>query len=166
MTDEPVTDNPVPARLFGKLPAHGDFVARGVTPSEQASLDTWLTTSLAAAQARFGVGGGGDFVDRFDAALPWQGSGPGTIGVIAASQDASGRRYPLVLLCAAADDIDGLIYAAIVDRWDADRLAAAAGNGADPAASIERWVSHDGAASLDGATPIDIVTAMLERVGV
>lgn len=148
------------ARLFGKLPAHGDFVARGCTASDQASLDTWLTASLAAAQDRFG----GEFADRFDAALPWQGRGTGAVGVIAASQDATGRRYPLVLICAAADDIEGLVYAAIAERWDADRLAATAGAGS--ASSIERWISADRGVSLDGETPIGIVTAMLETAGV
>ncbi len=147
---------PMTARLFGKLPAHGDFVARGCTSAEQASLDAWLTASLADAQARFGAG----FADRFDVALPWQGSGPGAVGVIAASQDAAGRRYPLVLICAAADDLEGLIYAAVTERWDADRLAETAGAG--PSSSIERWVSADHTASLVGATPAGIVTAMLE----
>jgi type VI secretion system ImpM family protein len=150
----------VTARLFGKLPAHGDFVARGCTPVEQASLDTWLTASLADAQDRFG----GEFADRFDAALPWKGRGAGAVGVIAASQDAAGRRYPLVLVCAAANDIEGLIYAAIGDRWDADRLAAAAGAG--PSSSIECWTSANGPHLLAGDMPVDIVTAMLERAGV
>ncbi|MET0377107.1 MAG: type VI secretion system-associated protein TagF [Rhizorhabdus sp.] len=150
---------PITARLFGKLPAHGDFVARGCTPAEQARLDGWLTPSLAEAQARFGAG----FADRFDVALPWHGSGPGAVGVIAASQDAAGRRYPLVLICAAADDIEGLIYAAITERWDADRLAATAGAG--PSSSIERWVPADETVAFVGATPAGIVTAMLEDAG-
>lgn len=148
------------ARLFGKLPAHGDFVARGCTPAEQASLDAWLTASLANAQDRFG----GAFADRFDAALPWLGCGTGAIGVIAASQDAAGRRYPLLLVCAATGDIEDLIYAAIAERWDADRLATAAGAG--PSSSIERWESATRAMSLDGDMPVDIVTAMLETVDV
>jgi len=150
----------VTPRLFGKLPAHGDFVARGCTSVEQASFDAWLTASLADAQDRFG----GEFVDRFDAALPWKGCGAGAVGVIAASQDAAGRRYPLLLVCAASDDIEDLIYAAIAERWDADRLATMAGVG--PSSSIERWESADRAMSLDGDMPVDIVTAMLETVGV
>ncbi len=148
------------ARLFGKLPAHGDFVSRGCTPVEQAGLDAWLTASLADAQDRFG----GEFVDRFDAALPWKGYGAGAVGMIAASQDAAGRRYPLLLVCAATDDIEDMIYAAIAERWDVDRLATTAGAG--PSSSIERWESADRAMSLDGDMPVDIVTAMLETVGV
>lgn len=148
------------ARLFGKLPAHGDFVARGCTPAEQASLDAWLTASLADAHDRFGA----NFADRFDAALPWYGSGSGAVGVIAASQDAAGRHYPVVLICAEAEDVEGLIYAAIAERWDADRLAAAAGAG--PSSSIERWTSAGRTASLDGETPVGIVTAMLENAAV
>ena len=148
------------ARLFGKLPAHGDFVARGCTPAEQASLDAWLTASLANAQDCFA----GAFADRFDAALPWRGCGTGAIGVIAASQDAAGRRYPLLLVCAATVDIEDLIYAAIAERWDADRLATVAGAG--PSSSIERWESANRAMSLEGDMPVDIVTAMLETVDV
>jgi type VI secretion system ImpM family protein len=150
----------VTARLFGKLPAHGDFVARGCTPGEQASLDAWLTTSLADAQDRFGA----DFADRFDAALPWKGYGAGAVGVIAASQDATGRRYPLLLVCAETDDVEGLVYAAIAERWDADRLTTMAGAG--PSSSIGRWESADRGKSRDGDMPADILTAMLETVGV
>jgi len=156
----PVPGQPVTARLFGKLPAHGDFVTRGCTAAEQAGLDAWLTSSLTEAQRRFS----GEFADRFDAARPWKGRGAGAVGVIAASQDAAGRRYPLVLLCAEADDIEDLIYVAIAERWDADRLATVAGTG--PSSSIERWESADGGIRLDGGMPVDIVTAMLETIGV
>ncbi|USU03432.1 type VI secretion system-associated protein TagF [Sphingomonadaceae bacterium OTU29LAMAA1] len=151
---------PVTALLFGKLPAHGDFIARGCSPEERACLDGWLTASLADAQGRFRA----DFAERFDTALPWRGEGVGSIGVIAASQDAAGRRYPLVLLCAAAGEIEDLVYAAIAERWDADRLVAAAGVG--PATPIDRWSAPDANRALNGAQPPTIVTAMLESAGV
>jgi type VI secretion system ImpM family protein len=149
---------PVIARLFGKLPAHGDFVVRGCSAADSAAIDAWLTASLAAAQQRFGPA----FADRFDAALPWRGEGAGSVAVIAASQDAAGRRYPLVLVSAAIAGPEEMVYAAIVERWDADRLIAAAGTA--PAAPIARWTAADGR-SLDGAQPPTIVTAMLERAG-
>ncbi len=150
-------------RLFGKLPAHGDFVARGCSPQERAALDAWLTASLAEAQGRFGAA----FADRFDAALPWRGrsdggTGQGAGAVIAASQDATGRRYPIVLF--AADIGEDLLFDAIAGRWDADRLIAGAGAG--PAAPIDRWSDADGRRSLDGPRPPRIVTAMLESAAV
>ena len=39
------------AGIFGKLPAHGDFVARGWDAETVAALDGWLTGGLAAARA-------------------------------------------------------------------------------------------------------------------
>ncbi len=155
----PVSGKPVTAVLFGKLPAHGDFVARGCSPDERAALDTWLTASLAEAQGRYGA----DFAGRFDTALPWRGEGVGTVGVIAASQDAAGRRYPLVLLCAAPVEVEDLVYTAIAERWDADRLVAAAGIG--PVAPIDRWSAANTGRALDGPQPPTIVTAMLEDAG-
>ena len=40
--------------LFGKLPAHGDFVARGIDAAGRAELDDWLSASLADARAALG----------------------------------------------------------------------------------------------------------------
>ena len=155
-------------RLFGKLPAHGDFVARGCSAEERASLDAWLTASMDEAQRRFGS----SFAERFDIAQPWVGMGPdaaGVIaasqdaaGVIAASQDAAGRRYPLILLGGAAEGLDDLVYSAIADRWDADRVVAAMTEATTGASgSVKRWTSLDGQDARDDAYPLDIVSAML-----
>jgi type VI secretion system ImpM family protein len=146
------------ARLFGKLPAHGDFVARGCSAEERARLDAWLTASMDEAQRRFGSG----FAERFDIAQPWVGLGPGAAGIIAASQDATGRRYPLILLGGAAGALDDLVYSAIADRWDADRVVAAMTEEATGApGSVTRWTSLDGQDARDDPYPLDIVSAML-----
>ncbi|WP_394663893.1 type VI secretion system-associated protein TagF [uncultured Sphingomonas sp.] len=143
------------ARLFGKLPAHGDFVARGCSSEERAALDAWLTESMEQAQRHFGPA----FAERFDMAQPWIGEGLGVSGIIAASQDAAGRRYPLILLAALRDGLDDLAYAAIAERWDADRVVEALGPRAS--GSVTRWSSLDGREARDDAFPLDIVTAML-----
>lgn len=145
------------ALLFGKLPAHGDFVARGLGAEARERLDAWLSASLADARETLGDG----FADRFDAALPWRCTGPGVAGAIAASQDAAGRRFPVLLLCAddegAAERCEALLYAAIGERWPADRLADAAGDapGGEPA------VWYGGSDRYESAAPPDLVSAML-----
>jgi type VI secretion system ImpM family protein len=145
------------AWVFGKLPAHGDFVARGVDAADRDALDTWLSGSLLAARDRYGEG----FADRFDAAQPWRAEGEGVTGAIAASQDSAGRRYPVVLLCGGhAHDAAGcetLLYDAITQGWSVDQLTQAAG--AAPHGTVARWYAAD--AELAGDRPQDLLTRML-----
>ncbi len=88
------------AFLFGKLPAHGDFVSRGLSPAQRESWDDWLSRAVSLARGSLG--------DRFDDAwftLPPRrfALGPGSLGqgwragVLAASIDSAGRRFPIVL---------------------------------------------------------------------
>jgi type VI secretion system ImpM family protein len=143
------------AWVFGKLPAHGDFVARGMDAAMRGMLDDWLAASMEAARVRYP-----DFADRFDVAHPWRAEGNGVAGAVAASQDAVGRRFPLLLLTdggrhdpAACEE---LLYAAITEGWDADRLAAV---GAPPRGPVARWFGAEG--SLEGACPVDLIGEML-----
>ncbi|QNQ09573.1 type VI secretion system-associated protein TagF [Sphingomonas alpina] len=153
--------------LFGKLPAHGDFVARGFTHDQREQIDAWLSPSLAQARADLGEA----FADTFDRALPWRCEGNGIAGAVAASQDALGRRFPILLLIgdpAAAARCEALLYAAIGERWEADRLVREAGDAADALVihAADRWWSADGdteAATLDGACPPILMSAMLTR---
>lgn len=144
------------AWVFGKLPAHGDFVARGMDAATRVTLDAWLATAMETARQRYPD----DFADRFDRAQPWRAAGEGVAGAIAASQDAVGRRFPLLLLTdgvrhdsAACEE---LLYGAITEGWDADRLATV---GAAPLGDVARWVGA-GRAS-DGAWPADLIAEML-----
>lgn len=85
---------------FGKHPAHGDFVSRGVPDEVRQRMQDWLDGGLAT--IRDGVG------DRWEATFDvapamrfWIGSAvlPGCwAGVMVPSHDRVGRRYPLVLL--------------------------------------------------------------------
>ncbi|MGW8189859.1 type VI secretion system-associated protein TagF [Sphingomonas hankookensis] len=143
------------AWVFGKLPAHGDFVARGMDAATRGMLDDWLAAAMEAARVRYP-----DFADRFDVAHPWRAEGNGVAGAIAASQDAVGRRFPLLLLTdggrhdpAACEE---LLYAAITEGWDVDRLAQV---GEAPRGTVARWIGED--RSLNGARPVDLIGEML-----
>ena len=143
------------AWVFGKLPAHGDFVARGMDAATRTTLDDWLAAAMEAARTRYP-----DFAERFDAAQPWRAEGDAVAGAIAASQDAVGRRFPLLLLTDGekhdASACEALLYAAITEGWDADRLAEV---GAAPRGAVARWVGTDGA--LNGARPVGLIGEML-----
>jgi type VI secretion system protein ImpM len=87
--------------LFGKLPAHGDFVRRGLPSSFVQPWDAWLSEGIAQARPVLGRG--------WDAA--WKGApvwrfrlspgacGPGAaVGVVTTSADQVGRKFPLTLV--------------------------------------------------------------------
>lgn len=157
------------AWVFGKLPAHGDFVARGMDAADRDALDAWLSGSLLAARDLYGE----DFADRFDAAQPWRAAGEGVAGAVAASQDSAGRRFPVVLLCDGhahdAADCETLLYDAITQGWSVDRLAEAAG--AAPRGIVARWYAANAdltgeltgelRGELRGERPADLLTRML-----
>lgn len=123
------------AMLFGKLPAHGDFVSRGLGVAERDALDAWLAASLQEAREALGD----RFEARYDAAPAWRFIEPDgealTAGALAPSVDAAGRRYPVYLAMAgveadtapaAAEVCEDLLYDAFGQGWDADQLHAAA----------------------------------------
>lgn len=90
--------------LFGKLPAHGDFVARGLADGPRQAWDDWATTAL----ERLGAAHS-DYEAAHDAAPPWRfiagpsPLGPGwRAGALAPSIDSAGRRFILVV------GVDGL----------------------------------------------------------
>ena len=168
----------MPAILFGKLPAHGDFVARGLSAGERDAFDRWLSAELAGARDALGDA----FDPCFEAAPPWrfaweEDAGLWTAGALAPSVDAAGRRFPLLLARTSlrpgqADGMAGacedLIYAALAEAWDADKVTemaerAAFGEGGE--APHEGWwlAGDDGAplARLPGRRPPGLLVAML-----
>lgn len=89
------------AGLYGKLPALGDFVARGLPPSVVQRWDGWLSPALQAARDGLGTG----FLEPYLNGPIWRFLlGPGVCGdaswagIMAPSTDKVGRCFPLTLL--------------------------------------------------------------------
>jgi type VI secretion system protein ImpM len=86
--------------LYGKVPAHGDFVRRGLPTSFVGPWDEWLQRGIAAARERLGP----RWADAWDAAPAWRfalpagACGPDAVaGVMLMSEDMVGRRFPITL---------------------------------------------------------------------
>jgi type VI secretion system protein ImpM len=126
--------------LFGKLPAHGDFVRRGTLPASfTRPWDDWVQDGMQAARDRLGDARWASAWDGAPAwrfALPAGACGPkAAAGVLLTSQDGVGRRFPLTLAAVRTGDgawdwpaawfaaLEGAGRAAILDRLDADSLA-------------------------------------------
>ncbi len=127
--------------LFGKLPAHGDFVWRGWPDALVAALDCWLTEGVAAVRARSDEEG---FAARMTAAPLWHcwlvvDAETALHGVITPTVDRAGRLFLLVagvagppdLVWAAATQhpgfaaaVEAAVYRALSGDLDADELAA------------------------------------------
>ncbi|WP_426956420.1 type VI secretion system-associated protein TagF [Muricoccus radiodurans] len=144
------------AGVFGKLPAHGDFVRRGLPARFVEPWDAWLSAGLVAAAEALGEDA---WRDAWDTALPFRFRlAPGAcgreaaIGVAFPSTDMVGRRFPLTLaaLLPNAGDPPPDWFAvaeeagarAVAGALDADALAALLPLPSDPG---------DPDATLDGA---------------
>lgn len=86
--------------VFGKLPAHGDFVRRALPRSFITPWDDWLSAGIAAARETLGE----EWEATWEAAPIWRfrlapgACGPeAAVGVVATSADTVGRRFPLTL---------------------------------------------------------------------
>ncbi len=91
--------------VFGKHAAFGDFLSHGLSPQFQAGLEPWIGVSLTAMRDRLGD----EWTRVYDAAPPlrfWIGGSvfgtPPQRGVLCASRDKVGRRFPLLMLDEAA----------------------------------------------------------------
>lgn len=156
--------------LFGKLPAHGDFVARGIDAARQDALDAAISRSMQLAMTAFGD----TFEDRFLAAPPWRCAVPHDAGflggALAPSLDRAGRLYPVFLAGSApslatarhaAAACEGLLFTAIPEQWSADRLWDEARAAVDSTAAADQtddvvpsgwWL--DGGEALDRPAPL------------
>jgi type VI secretion system protein ImpM len=93
---------PPPSRVswYGKLPARGDFVGRGLPPRWRSDWDGWLQRGIALAATALDDAA---LRERLGAFAPWcylALPAPGEIwcGIIAASHDRVGRAFPLTLV--------------------------------------------------------------------
>lgn len=170
-------DSALTNRLFGKMPAHGDFISRGFDAPTRDALDLWLTAEMEQARAAWGE----SFEERYEAAPVWHfvdtdSSGGWTGGILCASTDRVGRRFPL-MIAAPAVDLDSaaatsagcltLVGQAFVQGWDADQLAGAPVAPEalpwSPAGAAWALVGEDGPLfELEGHRPSGVIERMLE----
>jgi type VI secretion system protein ImpM len=165
--------------LFGKMPAHGDFVSRGFALERREALDLWLTSEIASAREALGS----DFDDLYGRAPPWRfvvPDGSGWIGgALSPSVDGAGRKFPLLIARAAESPEAGMaaaaacedaLYDALEQGWTADQLQDWAPRLDGPTAapcSPPLWWTEGNAEfsprSLAGEQPPGLVAAMLDQ---
>ncbi|QMW23358.1 type VI secretion system-associated protein TagF [Sandaracinobacteroides saxicola] len=129
--------------LFGKLPAHGDFVARGWDAATVAAVDGWLMEGVAAVRAASGEDG---FAGAMAAGPLWHHwLPPGVVGeqalhgVLTPTVDSAGRLFLLLAGVAGeaaaswavasqapgfAEAVEAAAYEALAGGLDADGLQA------------------------------------------
>jgi type VI secretion system protein ImpM len=149
--------------LYGKLPAHGDFVRRALPKSFVDPWDAWLQAGMAAARAALGEAWEDAWRDgpawRF--ALPAGACGPEAVaGVMVPSADSVGRRFPLTLAAVFADG-DG--PARVAEEWfeALERLARTGRAGGADAAGLAAALPPP-AGSAAASPPRDEVMAILD----
>ncbi|MEZ5749055.1 MAG: type VI secretion system-associated protein TagF [Caenibius sp.] len=172
-----MSGRPLGRWLFGKLPVLGDFVARGLDMAQRERLDAWLSEEMEIARERFPD----DFEHRYDSAPAWNfvdcdDTGRWSGGVLCASMDRAGRRFPLMCAAPARDAgqavaISGawmeILQHAFASGWGADRIQRAelveTGLAWEP--ELPQWtlIGEDGPAKLlDGRFPRGVVWTMAE----
>jgi type VI secretion system protein ImpM len=129
------------AGLYGKLPAHGDFVWRGWPDALVARLDGWLTAGVAALRAELGEAGFHQAMTTGPLWHAWLALDGQTCvhGVITPTVDSAGRLFMLLagiagppgLVWAVASQqpgfaaaAEGAAYDALAGTLDADALQA------------------------------------------
>lgn len=138
--------------LFGKLPAHGDFVARGLSEPVRQAWDDWASAALEQLHST-----GPDFEAAHDCIPPWRFvAGPSAlgdawrVGALAPSVDGAGRRFVIVagadgwsaqqagaLGAAAAAAVEDVLYQALSNGLAADAVVDAVNSALDTFADQE-----------------------------
>jgi type VI secretion system protein ImpM len=163
-------DRPI-VGLFGKLPATGDFVSRGLPDGFRRNWDSWLTRHIVPLQRDERIFPPGGLRFRLVS------GGRVAAGVILPSEDSAGRRFPLSLLLIATGNlpqpqIDAWCDASVAllaDRigvdalWQAlDDLPAPESHG--PASGpMQLWVAGCPALAADPMDPSPALEQLLNR---
>jgi type VI secretion system protein ImpM len=123
-----------PVGAFGKLPARGDFIRRGLPQPFVDAWDGWLAAGIAASRAALGDAWLPAFLEApaWCFALAPGIAGPGIAGIMVPSVDRAGRYFPLTL-AAPAGHAPRLLAA---PGWFA-QLAGVAVAALDEAATLE-----------------------------
>lgn len=143
--------------LFGKLPAHGDFVWRGWPDPLVTRLDHWLTDGLAALRDRLGEA---DYVEAMRQAPLWHcwlvGADACIHGVITPTVDSAGRMFMLLAgVAGPAADVwavasqhpgfaaaaEAAVYEALAGGLDADGLASQLAGAVPAADGVGRFLA-------------------------
>lgn len=173
---------PVTVWLFGKLPAHGDFVSRGIDSVVRDSFDVWMSDEIARARMRFGH----EFEARYDSApavrfaVPTE-DGRWDGGALCASMDSAGRRFPVLIArsasapleaCKTARICEDLIYAALGEGWNADTVVQNAEKSAMADDEVQApsawWIVAENdiiPVKATGQRPVGLMEQLLEMVG-
>ncbi|MEM9501929.1 MAG: type VI secretion system-associated protein TagF [Pseudomonadota bacterium] len=136
--------------IIGKLPAHGDFIARGIDYSAREPLDRWMSSWVELAREQLGNG----FDEAYETAAPWLIEGPRCNAVLMPSVDAVGRVFPVLAVSDATCHIQA-IYDALIEALGqgvtVDVLREALGRAGDDGEVSEQpeslgdWFLPDGA---------------------
>jgi type VI secretion system protein ImpM len=109
-----------PVGFFGKLPSHGDFIARRVDDLFQDRWDEWLQRSIAESQRTLG----GAWLDCYLTGPLWRFflcdgvAGAGCFsGVLMPSVDRVGRYFPLTVVAQLPTDLAPLTFADTARAW-------------------------------------------------
>ena len=146
------------AGLFGKLPAHGDFVWRGWPDGLMARLDGWLTDGLSSLRASLGEGHYADIMAQAPLWHCWLMGPAGDClhGVITPTVDSAGRMFMLVAgIAGPAADVwavasqhpefaaaaEAAAYDALAGGLDADGLAARLGEAVPAVDGVGRFLA-------------------------
>jgi type VI secretion system ImpM family protein len=163
---------PLSAFAFGKLPTHGDFVARGLSGRGRDAWDAWASAGLEEARTALGEA----FEARHDTAPPVRFSfGPGPfgegwqVGAFAPSVDSIGRRFIILLgtrarLAPTTETIDRLASAAEAEIYHAFEAASDINAMMVSAQNIFQTLGSESDSEADGRfwapdTPLDITAS-------
>jgi type VI secretion system protein ImpM len=137
--------------LFGKLPAVGDFIGRGLGHAQRAAVDAWLSSGLLELQAS-----SPQWLDTYLVSPVWQWvlpagrlCEPALAGVLMPSVDRVGRYFPLIAMRALGSDEDPARLGAELAAWAA-AMPLALHQALDPDALLARL---DEAARTPTGTP-------------
>ena len=134
-----------PAGYYGKLPARGDFITRGLPPQFVNAWDGWLQLSMQASRERLGE----DWLESYLSAPLWRFLLPpgmlmaqAVAGVFCPSVDRIGRHFPFTIAAMlgtkSLDEVATLLQA---KSWFA-RVEEAALAGLDPVLDLESYGSR------------------------
>ena len=127
--------------FFGKVPTHGDFVARRLPPGPQAMWDAWLQAALLGSREQLGR----MWLETYLTSPVWRFALAGGVidggawaGVLMPSVDRVGRQFPLTVIAPVADGAGLLDWLALGKPWY-DGIEALALSALDEGFSLEAF---------------------------